>query len=162
MRMISRVLGTVAVAGIAMLGSAPVVFAAPSADLDCRDFQYQEDAQAVYDQDPSDPNGLDGDDNDGIACESLPHRPSGGQTTTTTEAPVTTEAPATTKTTTQKPSSTTKKSTSAQVQVKPVGGVDTGGGDGGDSGNGAAIALGALVLGGGAVTTVVVRRRANR
>lgn len=44
-------------------------------DMDCSDFTYQEDAQAVYDADPSDPNGLDGDDNDGIACESLPHRP---------------------------------------------------------------------------------------
>ena len=27
---------------------------------DCADFQYQEDAQAVYDQDTSDPYGLDG------------------------------------------------------------------------------------------------------
>lgn len=37
----------------------------------CDDFTYQEQAQAVYDADPSDPNGLDGD-NDGIACEDLP------------------------------------------------------------------------------------------
>ncbi|MGH4025561.1 MAG: excalibur calcium-binding domain-containing protein [Pseudonocardiaceae bacterium] len=44
-------------------------------DMNCSDFTYQEEAQAVYDADPSDPNGLDGDDNDGLACESLPHRP---------------------------------------------------------------------------------------
>lgn len=44
-------------------------------DLNCSNFTYQEDAQAVYDADPSDPHGLDGDDNDGRACESLPHRP---------------------------------------------------------------------------------------
>lgn len=44
-------------------------------DFDCVDFTYQEDAQAVYDADPSDPHGLDGNDNDGLACESLPHRP---------------------------------------------------------------------------------------
>src|SRR4051794_9387921 len=43
---------------------------------DCPDFRYQEDAQAIYDQDPSDPYGLDRD-KDGIACEDLPHRPAG-------------------------------------------------------------------------------------
>ena len=37
-------------------------------DLDCADFATQEEAQAVYDEDTSDPNGLDAD-NDGIACE---------------------------------------------------------------------------------------------
>lgn len=39
-----------------------------SSDLDCIDFATQAEAQAVYNQDPSDPNGLDAD-NDGIACE---------------------------------------------------------------------------------------------
>ena len=39
-------------------------------DLNCSDFGSQAEAQAVLDQDPSDPHGLDGD-NDGIACESL-------------------------------------------------------------------------------------------
>ena len=37
-------------------------------DLDCRDFSSQADAQAVLDEDVSDPNGLD-DDSDGKACE---------------------------------------------------------------------------------------------
>jgi hypothetical protein len=50
-------------------------------NLNCDDFATQEEAQAVYDADPSDPNGLDGNDNDGIACESLP---SGGGTGTGT------------------------------------------------------------------------------
>ena len=45
--------------------------ASAQTDLNCDDFTYQEEAQAVLDADPSDPNGLDGD-NDGIACESLP------------------------------------------------------------------------------------------
>lgn len=45
---------------------------------DCADFATQEEAQAVYDQDPSDPSGLDGpqgeasDGTPGVACESLP------------------------------------------------------------------------------------------
>ena len=37
------------------------------------DFDYQDEAQAVLDEDPSDPNDLDGDEN-GIACEDLPVR----------------------------------------------------------------------------------------
>jgi Ca2+-binding RTX toxin-like protein len=43
----------------------------PSGDLDCDDFATQREAQAVLNRDPSDPHGLDGD-NDGIACEHLP------------------------------------------------------------------------------------------
>ncbi len=37
-------------------------------DLDCADFASQAEAQATFDADPSDPNGLDAD-GDGIACE---------------------------------------------------------------------------------------------
>ncbi|MCK8437076.1 excalibur calcium-binding protein [Streptomyces sp. D2-8] len=45
-------------------------------DLDCRDFSFQEDAQAVFDANPSDPNRLDEDQgpDDGIACEALARR----------------------------------------------------------------------------------------
>ncbi|MEW2633000.1 excalibur calcium-binding protein [Streptomyces sp. NPDC048389] len=45
-------------------------------DLDCRDFRFQEDAQAVFEQDRSDPHRLDEDPgpDDGIACEVLPRR----------------------------------------------------------------------------------------
>lgn len=39
-------------------------------DYDCSHFDTQEQAQAVLEQDPSDPHRLDGDD-DGVACESL-------------------------------------------------------------------------------------------
>lgn len=48
----------------------------------CSDFSTQEEAQAVYDADTSDPNYLDGD-NDGVACESLP---SGDYSSTTDSA----------------------------------------------------------------------------
>jgi hypothetical protein len=47
----------------------PKVYA--SNDYNCSDFSTQEEAQATYDEDTSDPNHLDGD-NDGIACERLP------------------------------------------------------------------------------------------
>ena len=52
-------------------GGAPVPGAA-GGDLDCSDFATQAEAQAEYDSDPSDPNGLDGAPQDGVACESLP------------------------------------------------------------------------------------------
>jgi len=55
----------------------------------CEDFPFQEDAQAVYDADPSDPHGLDGPvgpDNDtkgipGRACEKRPSRGRGTSNT---------------------------------------------------------------------------------
>ncbi len=67
----------------------PVLVARPRlvAQVDarnCPDFTYQEDAQAVFDADPSDPNNLDGNDNDGIACEDLPRRPVSVVPTSTT------------------------------------------------------------------------------
>jgi micrococcal nuclease len=40
-------------------------------DLDCASFATHEEAQKVLEQDPSDPNYLDGD-GDGVACEDLP------------------------------------------------------------------------------------------
>lgn len=49
----------------------PLAGVALAQDLDCADFQTQVQAQAVYDQNPSDPNGLDRD-KDGVACEALP------------------------------------------------------------------------------------------
>jgi hypothetical protein len=62
-----------------MCSLAPALAQSPQeGDLyDCDDFTYQEEAQAVYDRDPSDPYGLDADD-DGIACEDLPPRPNSG------------------------------------------------------------------------------------
>ena len=57
----------------------PRLSAAQQGDLyDCSDFEFQEDAQAVYDDDPTDPYGLEGsigpDKDDGIACKELPSR----------------------------------------------------------------------------------------
>jgi len=68
---------------------------------DCKDFTYQEDAQSVYEQDRSDPFGLDGpigsasSGTPGVACEDLPHRPpvDGSPPPTTTSPPPTTTSP---------------------------------------------------------------------
>lgn len=57
----------------------------PTQDLyNCDDFQFQEDAQAVYDADPSDPHGLDGPvgpTTDGVPGKACEDRPSRGTTT---------------------------------------------------------------------------------
>ncbi|MDQ7803936.1 excalibur calcium-binding domain-containing protein [Amycolatopsis sp. A133] len=124
MSLFRRVLTTAAaVAGFALLGPVPFAsaqLATPLAgDKNCPDFQYQEDAQAVLDATPGDPNGLDRDKN-GIACESLPHRPKQPSTTASTAKKPTQTAPKT-------PGK--KAATGSQVKVKPVGGVATGGGD---------------------------------
>ncbi len=63
-----RILLGGALAMLVMLILAPAAMG--QQDLDCADFATQEEAQAVYNQDPSDPHGLDAD-NDGIACETL-------------------------------------------------------------------------------------------
>ena len=161
MSLFRRALTTAAaVAGLALLGPvslASAQLATPlAANLNCSDFKYQEDAQAVYDQDPSDPNGLDGNDNDGKACESLPHRPQ--QNTPTSEQPSTT-----TKTHTAPKSTTAKKSTTgSQVKVKPVGGVATGGGEP-DEGAPAFLVLSGALLAAAASGGMVLylRRRAS-
>jgi hypothetical protein len=68
---------------------------AQQGDLNCDDFLFQEDAQAVYDADPSDPHGLDGPPGPsssgvpGLACEDLTSRGSSAPTTVTTASPVT-------------------------------------------------------------------------
>ncbi|MDX3488196.1 excalibur calcium-binding protein [Streptomyces sp. ID05-18] len=70
------------VAGIALaiVSVAPLSGVAHAQDLDCSDFLFQEDAQAEFNRDPSDPNRLDEDRgaDDGIACEVLPSRGSAG------------------------------------------------------------------------------------
>lgn len=72
---------------------------AMAATLTCDDFTYQEDAQAALPLNP----GLDGNDDDGKACEGLPSR--GSTTPTTTPKPT-----PTTPTTPPKPSPTTPPS----------------------------------------------------
>lgn len=67
-----RLLLLAAVCALAVLAVAPGNLAFAQADLDCDDFASQAEAQAALRANPSDPNGLDGNDDDGIACESLP------------------------------------------------------------------------------------------
>ncbi|WP_411151266.1 excalibur calcium-binding protein [Streptomyces sp. A30] len=79
---------------IAIAAIVPLADIAHAQDLDCSHFTYQEEAQAVFDSDPFDPNRLDEDQgpDDGIACEALPRR--GDPVTSSTAAPARTTAPA--------------------------------------------------------------------
>jgi Excalibur calcium-binding domain len=60
-----------AAAALAAAMTLPMSGVAAANDLDCEDFTTQAEAQAVYNQNPTDPNGLDRD-KDGKACEALP------------------------------------------------------------------------------------------
>ncbi|MFC8899558.1 excalibur calcium-binding protein [Streptomyces cinereoruber] len=64
---------------LAVVSVAPLSGVAHAQDLNCQDFRFQEDAQAVFDLDRTDPHGLDEDrgPDDGIACEELPRRGTG-------------------------------------------------------------------------------------
>jgi hypothetical protein len=66
-----RVRNAVAVTVLTVGMSYPLAGVALAQDLNCSDFTTQAEAQAALNQDPSDPNGLD-TDNDGVACEDLP------------------------------------------------------------------------------------------
>ncbi|WP_410576075.1 excalibur calcium-binding domain-containing protein [Amycolatopsis sp. lyj-108] len=96
MSSVRRAFGTaVILTGFSLFGPASVAFAlaeAPAvADLNCGDFQYQEDAQAELEKDRTDPHGLDRN-KDGVACEDLPKRGTAPtKTITPTVPPIVTE-----------------------------------------------------------------------
>jgi hypothetical protein len=97
------------------------------ADLNCKDFNSQADAQAELRRDPSDPNGLDEDDgqDDGIACETYPYDdPARDETPVTTgTSPSPTSSPTPTATSspslTSSPSPTSTPSPSPKPQPNP-------------------------------------------
>lgn len=178
MSSIRRVLGTaVILAGFSLFGPASVAFALAETpaigDLDCKDFKYQEEAQAVLNANPADPHNLDGDGN-GIACETLKKRGTAAAQTVTPLVPPSSGAKFEDKDCADFPTQAAAQaelnknprdphkldgdhdgyacesrfgepSRSGQVKVKPVGGVATGGGEAGES-NGGLMAIGAVAL----------------
>lgn len=110
-------------------------------DLNCSDFATQEDAQAEYERDTSDPHGLDRD-KDGVACEELRSDGTGDDDSTDAEG-----------------TGDGNIGGENQVGVVPEGAVDTG--DGSAANNNVigylAVSGLALLLGGCAVDPEVVR-----
>ncbi|MEX0683574.1 MAG: hypothetical protein WD904_05655 [Dehalococcoidia bacterium] len=82
----------------------PTTLATHSGDLDCGDFPNQKAAQDHMDAHPGDPDNLDGNDHDGLACETLPCPCSTGATPTPTNPP--TPSPTKSPTQTPQPSAT--------------------------------------------------------
>jgi hypothetical protein len=125
-----------AVAAVLFAGlSIPMAGTAFAADTyNCPDFQYQEDAQAVFNQDTSDPNQLDGDDQDGLACESLPSRgtSTGGASVILTNGD--------------------------QVSIRPAGAVAAGDGSSSADGNALPYVLGGLAFAGAGGAALAARR----
>ncbi|HSK60653.1 MAG TPA: excalibur calcium-binding domain-containing protein [Actinomycetospora sp.] len=100
----------------------PLSGSAFAADVyNCSDFDTQQEAQEIYEQDTSDPNGLDRDD-DGVACENNATGSGSGA------------------------GDSDDDSESGQVSHVPSGGADTGGGS-----TAAGAGDTALLAGGGAV-----------
>ncbi|AVV47020.1 excalibur calcium-binding protein [Streptomyces sp. ID05-04B] len=156
---------TVAGIAAAVLTVALLSGVAHAQDLNCSDFTYQEDAQAVFDQDPSDPNRLDEDrgPDDGIACEVLPHR-----SLPTLAPPTSSPAPRPASPAPRSASPTPVVSSSAGASISPappptfgvrggVGGAVTAGPSGWDVGIGAALASAGLLAAVG-----YLRRRRRR
>ncbi|WP_328605661.1 excalibur calcium-binding domain-containing protein [Amycolatopsis sp. NBC_00345] len=147
------------VAGLTLIAPVQVAFAQVG-DKNCSDFDYQEDAQAVLDQDKSDPNGLDSD-HDGVACESLPHRPAQSTTPTSSQNP--SQGGTSTSVTIPETSTTTSTrapvETAPQVKVKPVGGVATGGGEPDEGDGGFLIGAGVLLAASASGAMVLYLRR---
>ncbi len=141
---------------IAIIAILPLADIAHAQDLDCADFTYREEAQAVFDSDPTDPNRLDEDQgpDDGIACEALPRR--GAPVISSTAAPVTPTTPAAVTPTT--PAAVTPRTPAAVTPTQGVRGGLGGASDSGPSGWTTGIGL-ALAAGGVAATGYVVRRR---
>ena len=90
---------------------------------DCESFRTQEEAQAIYDQDPSDPYGLDEADlnpGNGLACETLPHEIGATNATATSTATVASTASATSTATAT--ATATASATSSASAVTETGG----------------------------------------
>ncbi|GAB2891093.1 hypothetical protein GCM10027074_69220 [Streptomyces deserti] len=148
----------------------PLADPAHAQDLDCRDFTFQEDAQAVFDADPNDPHRLDEDQgpDDGIACEVLPRRGDGLTSSTSrpmrpaTPAVTPTATPTVTPTATPTVTPTATRTATPAHTATPARGVR--GGLGGASTSGPSdwdIAIGLAFVTGGALTAgyLVKRRR---
>jgi hypothetical protein len=129
---------TTAVAAVLFAGlSVSMAGTAMAADVyNCADFDWQDEAQAEFDKDTTDPNRLD-DDNDSEACETLPRR--------AVAAPAAAAA-------------TSGTTTASQVSTVPSGAIAAG--DGSSSGEAGVLpyAVGGVALIGAAGAAAAARR----
>ena len=154
-----RLRTTAAAAILAAAATFPLAGTALAQDtLNCDDFDYQEEAQAEYNSDPSDPNQLDAD-NDGIACEDLPSSGTGGETGGGTGSETGTGTGTGTGAGAGAGGGT--GSDDDQESKKPSGGVDTGDGSTSET-DGIVYLLGGLALTAAGGTAFAARRTARQ
>lgn len=163
---------------IALAAIVPLADPAHAQDLDCSDFTYQEDAQAFFDTDRSDPHRLDEEPgpDDEVACEALPRRgltsstfrpsPSASSAPTrspspTTASPTRTAAPPTAPTTRSATPTRTPAAPTTPASVAPTRGVRGGLGGSSEAGpSGWDLGIGATFVTGAVLATGhLVRRR---
>lgn len=122
-------------------------------EFDCSDFDTQEEAQAEYNSDPSDPSGLDEDDgaDDGLACETLP---SGGSTASPTASPMAEETMMESASPAAEESASSTATAEASATASPL--PDTGGAV---SPTALSVLAALLLVGGGVASASIVRRR---
>ena len=116
-----RFRSTITTGALAAVLVFPMSGTALAQDLDCSDFATQAEAQATFGADPSDPNGLDAD-NDGIACED-------GTSDGSTPAP----SPESPNTEDGDGAAATTGGGDDQVEQQPSGGVEAGDGSASES-----------------------------
>jgi hypothetical protein len=145
--MARRIIAAAAV--LAAAASLPLAGVAVAQDrYNCDDFTYQEEAQAVYERDRTDPHDLDRN-NDGIACESLPKRPTAPTSDPTAKPTPKVNVPA-------------KPKKDEDEGQTPAGGVETGAGGTASSGDAVVpVGVGGLALALAAAGVIVIRRRAT-
>ncbi|MFG2819276.1 excalibur calcium-binding protein [Kitasatospora sp. NPDC048365] len=146
---------------IASAWSLPLAGSAQAADVDCPSFSTQQEAQAVLNADPSDPNNLDAD-HDNIACEDLPSGTGGTATAGTTGSSAASAAPSAAASAAPSTSASASASSGAAAVVAPTGPVAAGVGR--DSGGGKSavvisLAGGSVLAAGGAF---IARRHVRR
>ena len=143
-----KVLLVAALCALAVLTVAPTAMAqTEGVPQNCDDFASQADAQAFYNSDPSDPEGLDADD-DGIACED-----STGGGAMMDESPSPSPSPSASPTSSATSSASASATSSATASASAPALPETGG-------SSALVPLASLALlaGGGLLTAFVARR----
>jgi len=146
MRTSRLAMSTVLAAGLVGIAGSPALASGASDPYDCSDFDTQPEAQAEFDRDRSDPSGLDEDDDD-IACESLPGGDDAPEEDVPGDEPAGTDG-----------SDDVADDPDDDSMTMPSGGVDTGaGGTAGDVTG--LVATGGLLAAAGAGGLVLLRRR---
>jgi len=133
-------LRSTAAAGILITAAVSLGFTgtAGAADLDCKDFATQAEAQANLVANPSDPNGLDANHN-GQACEDYAY--TGASTSTA--------------------GTSTTGTTSGQVSTRPAGAVAAGDGSSSEDGSVLPYVFGGLAFAGAGGAAMAARRNSR-